>query len=101
MASDSGAHAVVVVVDGDVERIVGRVVGVRADLALVDALARLQLRAFRRGCSISVRAASPELVALLRFAGLDMLLAHEAGGQAEELEQLGVEEVVDGRDPVV
>jgi hypothetical protein len=101
MASDSGAHAVVVVVDGGVERVVGRVVGVRADLALVDALARLQLRACRRGCSISVRDASPELAALLRFAGLGMLLAHEPRRQSEELEQLGVQEVVDGRDPVV
>jgi len=101
MASGSGAHAVVVVVECGVERVIGRVVGPRPDLAVVDALARLQLHAGRCGCRIGVRDASPELVALLRFAGLAMLLAHEPGREAERLEQLGVEEVVDRGDPVV
>ena len=40
------------------------------DLAVVDELARLQLAARREGCSISLRRACPELVALLALAGL-------------------------------
>jgi hypothetical protein len=40
------------------------------DLAMVDALARLQLEARRAGCSIQLRDASGELTELLDLAGL-------------------------------
>ena len=40
------------------------------DLAVVDELARLQLAARRQGCSIRLRQACPDLVALLALAGL-------------------------------
>ena len=40
------------------------------DLGVVDELARLQLAARRQGCSIRLRRAGPELVALLALAGL-------------------------------
>ncbi len=68
------------------------------DLAAVDLLARLQLAARRRGCSIRVRNASAELFALLDLAGLSRCL--EVGGEPEDGEQPGVEEVVVPDDPV-
>ena len=75
-----------------------RVAG-RLDVGVVDDLARLQLEARRRGWSIWLRQACPDLVALLRFAGLaDVLL--QVAGQAEELEQVGVEEIVVPDDPI-
>jgi ABC-type transporter Mla MlaB component len=40
------------------------------DAATVDALARLQLAAQRRGCQVRLRHASDELVALVAFMGL-------------------------------
>lgn len=40
------------------------------DLGVVDALARLQLAARGHGCSIRLRRADPDLVALLVLAGL-------------------------------
>lgn len=68
------------------------------DLALVDALARVQLMARRRGCSIQVRPCE-ELRDLLLFVGLADVLAVEPGRQAEEGVELGVEEVVQPDDP--
>jgi hypothetical protein len=44
--------------------------GVVVDAATVDALARLQLAARRRGCLLELRNASPELLDLLEFVGL-------------------------------
>jgi hypothetical protein len=66
------------------------VCGGRLDLSVVDQLARLQLEARRQGCSIWLRRACPELVGR----GL------QVGGEPEELEQAGVEEVVVPDDPV-
>jgi ABC-type transporter Mla MlaB component len=40
----------------------------------VDALARLQLAAVRRGCRVHLRSASPELRALVGFMGLENVL---------------------------
>ena len=73
----------------------------RADLAVVDALARLHLAARRRGCSIRLRGAGEELCGLLGVVGLVGVLARELGGEAEGREQLGVEEVVEPGDPSV
>ena len=74
------------------------------DLAVVDELARLQLLARRRGHSIAVLDASDELWELVELAGLAQVLPRaelrEAAGEAEEGEQLGVEEVVVPDDPV-
>jgi ABC-type transporter Mla MlaB component len=44
--------------------------GVEPDAITVDALARLQLAARRRGCRVRLRHASPELLALVDFMGL-------------------------------
>ena len=91
-------RAVVVVVGDDLP----------ADLTLVDALARLQLAAQRFGCSIRVHGSGVELGALLELVGLAEVLPSterglglELGGEAEGLEELGVEEVVEPRDPPV
>ncbi len=66
----------------------------------VDALARLQLTARRRGLEIRLRHASSELQELLAFVGLRDVLRVEAGGQTEEREQrVGVEEERDLDDP--
>jgi hypothetical protein len=46
----------------------------RADAAVVDALARLQLVAMRRDWRISLHNASPELVELIAFIGLEEAL---------------------------
>ena len=46
----------------------------RPDLDVIDALARLALAARRLGGAIGLRDAGPELLALIRFVGLDDLL---------------------------
>jgi ABC-type transporter Mla MlaB component len=48
--------------------------GIAADAVAIDALARLKLAARRRGVSLEVLGASPELRALIGFAGLDRAL---------------------------
>ena len=50
------------------------VAGVAVDAVTVDALARLQLAAHRRGCRIRLVHASAELLALVRFMGLEDVL---------------------------
>lgn len=79
------------------------------DLTLVDGLARLQLVMRRAGCIVVLRGASEELTRLLDLVGLgDVIgcehqlagLPVEVGGEAEEGEQAGVEEVVVPDDPV-
>jgi ABC-type transporter Mla MlaB component len=50
------------------------VTGVDPDAVTVDALARLQLAAGRRGCRILLRNASDELCALVVFMGLQNVL---------------------------
>jgi ABC-type transporter Mla MlaB component len=48
--------------------------GVHADAVAVDALARLQLAAHRRGCQVRLRGASDELRNLVAFMGLHDVL---------------------------
>lgn len=105
MTAGDGTKAVVVIVDRDIEAVMGRVVGVRPDVALVGALASLQLEARRQGCSIRLRDPCQELYDLLDLVGLtDVLtsicaLSLESSRQAEGGEQLGVQEVVQPGDP--
>jgi len=54
------------------------VTGVDPDAVTVDALARLQVAAKRRGCRVHLRNASGELLELVAFMGLDSVLV-EAG----------------------
>jgi hypothetical protein len=90
VATSDGSRVIVVVVEG---------LGC-PDLAVVDALARLQLAARRLGYSIGLRDPSAELRALLDLVGLaDVVrdaadLSLEARWEAEGGKQLGVEEVV-------
>ena len=49
--------------------------GVEPDAVTVDALARLQLAARRRGCRVRLRNASPALLDLMAFMGLTEVLA--------------------------
>ena len=83
------------------ERVVGTVDARRPDLALVDALARLQLCAHRRGWQVWLRDVTPQLEGLLDLVGLRDVLALEARGQPELGKELGVEEVVEPGDPPV
>jgi hypothetical protein len=63
------------------------------DAAAIEALARLQLAARRRGLEIRLRHASSELLGLLAFVGLSEVLRVETSGQPEEREErLGAEE---------
>ena len=62
----------------------------RPDLAAVDELARLQLAVRRAGCTLELRDACAELVALLALTGLGL----EVFGQAEGGEERRVEEEV-------
>ncbi len=80
--------------------VVCEVTGVtRPDVVTVEALARLRMTARRHGWRLAVGGAAPDLIRLIRLLGLTDLLP-QAGRQAEQREQpLGVEEVVDGRDP--
>ena len=66
------------------------------DLAVVDALARWQLSVRRLGGSIRLCDLCEELGELLDLVGL----RGEVGGEAEGLEQVGVEEGVEPGDPV-
>jgi len=79
-----------------------------ADMATVDALARLALRARRMGCSVSLRDPSTEILELVGLAGLGEVLPCAPGsglevvGQSEEREEpRGVEEERDAGDPAV
>lgn len=51
------------------------VAGVKPDAAAVDALARLQLAARRRGCEVRLRDASGSLLELVELMGLTHVLA--------------------------
>jgi hypothetical protein len=60
----------VVIVDGADEVVIGRLGTQRPDLALIDALARVQLEARRLGCEIRVRRPCQELCELLTLVGM-------------------------------
>ena len=49
--------------------------GIAADAVAVDALARLQLAAYRHGCQVRLRQSTPELRDLVAFMGLADVLA--------------------------
>ena len=92
--------ALLVAVTGDgEERVLGRVGARGADLALVDALLRLELVLRRRGSRVCLRDAPADLAGLVGLIGVADVLAVEPGRQAELGEHLGVEEVPEPRDP--
>lgn len=77
----------------------------RPDLADVDAVARIQLEARRRGMHMRLLGANARLCELLALTGLTEAVAVRPdlpvrlGGQPEEWEEPGVEEVRDVGDP--
>ena len=73
-----------------------------ADAETIDLLARLQLAARRHGRTLRLLDASPALVDLIAFVGLDAVLCVEPRREAEEGEEaLGVEEEGELDDPAV
>ena len=61
----------------------------RATVATVGALARLQLEARRAGLELQIRGATGELRALIAFVGLEDVLSIESKRQPEEREERG------------
>jgi hypothetical protein len=85
--------------DGGVALVACDASALGAELAAVDALARLALLARRLGCPLRVRRASPQLRALVALCGLGDALGVGRGGEAEQREQaVDVEERVDPDD---
>jgi NAD(P)-dependent dehydrogenase (short-subunit alcohol dehydrogenase family) len=86
---------------GDLDAIACDVSDLAAEVAAVDALARLSLVARRLGCPLKLRRASPELRDLVEFCGLSGALGvvGRDGRQPEQPEQpVDVEERVDPDD---
>ena len=76
------------------------------DPGILEALVRLQLTAMRFGTRVELRNACPKLVDLQELVGVDALLGVqrrdvEGLGYAEQREQLGVDEEVEGGDLAV
>ena len=75
----------------------------RPDLGTIDEVARLAFAARRLGCTIWLRHACPDLLALLELVGLRDLVSRpglEVVGEPEDGEEVGVEEVVMPDDPL-
>jgi len=92
---------IVLIVDVETDEIIGHLDARRADLAVVEALARVQLSARRRGARIRLSNVSDQLRGLLELTGLGDALSVEAQRQPEFGEQLGIDEVVQPGDPPV
>ena len=89
----------VLIVNADTDEVLGYVDVSRPDLALVESLARVQLRARRRGERVRLRNVSDELRGLLELVGLTDVLAVEAERKPELREELRGDEVVQPGDP--
>ena len=89
----------VLIVNADTDEVLGYVDASRPDLALVESLARVQLRARRRGERVRLRNVSDDLRGLLELVGLTDVLAVEAEREPELLEEVRVDEVVQPGDP--
>jgi ABC-type transporter Mla MlaB component len=89
----------VLIVNADTDEVLGYVDASRPDLALVESLARMQLRARRRGERVRLRNVSDDLRGLLELVGLTDVLAVEAKREPELREQVRVDEVMQPGDP--
>jgi ABC-type transporter Mla MlaB component len=89
----------VLIVNADTDEVLGYVDASRPDLALVESLARMQLRARRRGERVRLRNVSDDLRGLLELVGLTDVLAVEAEREPEFREQVRVDEVMQPGDP--
>jgi ABC-type transporter Mla MlaB component len=89
----------VLIVNADTDEVLGYVDATSPDLALVESLARMQLRARRRGERVRLRNVPDDLRGLLELVGLTDVLAVEAKREPELREQLRVDEVMQPGDP--
>ena len=89
----------VLIVNADTDEVLGYVDASRPDLALVESLARMQLRARRRGERVRLRNVSDDLRGLLELVGLTDVLAVEAEREPEFREEVRVDEVMQPGDP--
>ena len=87
------------IVNADTDEVLGYVDASRPDLALVESLARMQLRARRRGERVRLRNVSDDLRGLLELVGLSDVLAVEAEREPEFREEVRVDEVMQPGDP--
>jgi ABC-type transporter Mla MlaB component len=92
-------HDIVLIVDAETDEVLGHVDARTPDLALVEKLARVQLRARRRGSRVRLTNVSERLRGLLDLVGLADVLCVEARRQPELGEELWVDEVVQPGDP--
>ena len=90
---------VVLIVNAETDEVLGYVDARSPDLALVESLARVQLRARRRGERVRLTNVSEELRGLLELVGLADVLAVEARREPELREELRVDEVMQPGDP--
>jgi hypothetical protein len=91
----------VLIVDAETREVLGRVDARAPDLAMVEALARVQLSARRRGSQVRLTNVSDGLRGLLDLVGLVDVLCVEARWQPELAEELRVDEVVQPGDAPV
>lgn len=92
---------VLAVLNGQLEVAVAQLDASAPDLQLVDTLMRIRLAFRRRGWTMRLRGVPDELRGLLELVGLADLSGVEPGRQAELGEQLGVDEVMQPRDPLL
>ena len=90
---------IVLIVDAETDEMLGHVDARAADLALVEALARVQLSARRRGSRVRLTNVTDGLRGLLELVGLADVLLIEAQRKPELGEELRVDEVVQPGDP--
>jgi ABC-type transporter Mla MlaB component len=89
------------IVDAETDEVIGHLDARQADMAVVDALARVQLRARRRGARIRLANVSPQLRGLLELVGLADALGVQPQRKPELGEEVGVDEVMEPGDPPV
>lgn len=89
----------VLIVNAETDEVLGYVDATSPDLALVESLARMQLRARRRGERVRLRNVPDDLRGLLELVGLTEVLAVEAKREPELREELRVDEVMQPGDP--
>jgi hypothetical protein len=92
---------IVLIVDAETDEVLGHVDARTPDLAVVEALARVQLSARRRGSRVRLTDVPDQLRGLMELVGLAEVLCVEAQRKPELGEQLGVDEVVQPADPPV
>jgi hypothetical protein len=91
----------VLIIDAHTDEILGHVDAREADLAVVEALARVQLSARRRGSCVRLLNVSDRLRGLLELVGLADVLCGEAQRKPELGEEVRIDEVMEPGDPPV